>query len=177
MNKKALIEAALFMAAKPLSLEELAKIARASKEEVKEILMNLKKDMESEERGIYLVQLGERYKLYVKPQYVRFVRHLTPYSDMKKAHLRVLALVAYKNGITQSEIVKLIGNRTYEYVRELEERGLIRTEKRGKTKVLLPTKAFAEYFGFKTPEDVKAFFENVMKNEPAKSETKGDDSS
>ena len=162
MNKKALIEAALFMSSKPLSVEELAKIADSSEVEIKSILEELEKQFESPERGVYLIKTGNGFKLYVKPEYVRFVRHLTPYSDMKKGHLRVLALVAYKNGITQSEIVKVIGNRTYEYVRELVERGLIRAVKEGRTIKLLPTKEFANYFGLKTPEEAKKFFEGVI---------------
>ncbi|HIQ49951.1 MAG TPA: SMC-Scp complex subunit ScpB [Nanoarchaeota archaeon] len=162
MNKKALIEAALFMSTKPLSIKELTKIANSSEEEIKNILEELKKEFESPERGVHLIKMGNGYKLYVKPEYVRFVRHLTPYSDMKKGHLRVLALVAYKNGITQSEIVKVIGNRTYEYVRELIERGLIRAVKEGRTIKLLPTKEFANYFGLKTPEEAKKFFEGVI---------------
>ncbi len=162
MNLKALIEAALFMSAKPLSVEELSKISGADEENVLEILEKIKNDLENPERGIHLVRIGDKFKLYVKPEYVRFVRYLTPYSDMKKGLLRVLALVAYKDGITQSEIVKVIGNRTYEYVRELESRGLIRTVKQGRTKVLLPTKEFAEYFGLKSPEEAKRFFEGVI---------------
>lgn len=162
MNKKALIEAALFMSSKPLSLEEFMKITNSNEEEIKQILEELKRDYESEERGVHLIKIGEKFKLYVKPEYVRFVRHLTPYADMKKGLLRVLALVAYKNGITQSEIVKVIGNRTYEYVKELESRGLIKTVKQGRTKVLLPTKEFADYFGLKSPEEAKKFFEGVI---------------
>ncbi len=162
MNRKALIEAALFMSSRPLSAEELAKVSGASKEEVLSIIEELKKDLENPERGVHLIKIGEKFKLYVKPEYVRFVRHLTPYSDMKKGHLRVLALVAYKEGVTQSEIVKVIGNRTYEYVRELVERGLIKAVKQGRTKVLIPTKEFADYFGLKSPEEAKKFFEGVI---------------
>ncbi len=162
MNKKALLEAALFMSSKPLDVKELAKIANLSEEEVLKILEELKRDLESDERGIYLVRIGEKFKLYVKPEYVRFVRHLTPYSDMKKGLLRVLAVIAYKGEITQSEIVKVIGNRTYEYVRELEQRGLVKSVREGRTKKLVLTKAFADYFGLRSPEEAKKFFEGAL---------------
>ncbi len=165
MNKKALIEAALFMSVKPLSIEDLEKISNMKKEDVIAILEEIKKDYEKEDRGIHLLKIGDTYKFYVKPEYIRYVRHLTPYSDMKKGLLRVLALVAYKNGITQSDIVKVIGNRTYEYVKELENRRLIKTVKQGRTKVLVPTKEFAEYFGLKSPEEIKNFFKGVIDEE------------
>ncbi len=160
-NLKALIEAALFMSTKPLSIKELCRIARRSEEEVARALEEVKKELEKEEHGIYLVRIGDAFKLYVKPEYASFVRGLTPYSDMKKGLLRVLALVAYKNGITQSEIVKVIGNRTYEYVRELESRGLIKTVREGRTKKLVLTKAFADYFGLRSPEEARKFFEGA----------------
>ena len=172
MNKKALVEAALFISAKPLSAKDLANIINSSEEEVIKLVQQLEKDLASEERGVHIIRMGDKFKMYVKPEYIKFVRHLTPYSDMKKAHLRVLALVAYKQKITQAEIVKIIGNRTYEYVRELEQRGLIKSLKQGRTKVLVPTKVFAEYFGLKSPEEVKKFFEGVM-NENKRNDESG----
>jgi len=53
----------------------------------------------------------------------------------------------YHEPIKQSDIVKIIGNRTYEYTKELERRGFIKWEKQGRTKVLRLTPAFDEYFG------------------------------
>ncbi len=162
MHKKALLEAALFMSFKPLEIKEIAKILKSDEEEALRLLEELKKDLENEERGIYLVRLGDKFKLYVKPEYVRFVRHLTPYSDMKKGLLRVLALIAYKGEITQCEIVKVIGNRTYEYVRELEQRGFVKSVREGRTKKLVLTKAFADYFGLRSVHEAKKFFEGVV---------------
>ena len=121
----------------------------------------LKKELESEDRGIFLAETLQGFQLRVKPEYISKVRHLTPYQDLRRGLLRVLALVAYKQPITQSDIVKVIGNRTYEYIRELESRGLIRSVKQGRTKALIPTKEFADYFGLERPEDVKKIFEKV----------------
>jgi segregation and condensation protein B len=105
------------------------------------------------------------YQIRVKPELVSAVSNLTPYRDLGKGLLRVLALVAYKQPITQSEIVKVIGNRTYEYVKRLEERGLIKTMKHSRTKALVATKEFANYFGLENPEDAKKFFEDMEKEE------------
>lgn len=172
MNKKALIEAALFMANKPLTLKELIKIAGEEKS-AKTIIEELKKELAKEERGLILIESREGYQFRVKPEYVPLVRHLTPYQDLSKGLLRVLALVAYKQPITQAEIVKVIGNRTYEYIRELEDRGLIRTVKQSRTKALIPTKDFASYFGLEKPEDAKKFFEKI--NSETKNEAKAEE--
>jgi len=170
-NKKALIESALFMANEPLSLKELAQLAGDEKA-ARTAMDELKKELANEERGIILIESREGCQLRVKPEYVPMVRHLTPYQDLNKGLLRVLALVAYKQPITQSEIVKVIGNRAYEYVRDLEGRGLIRAVKQGRTKALIATKEFASYFGLEKPEDAKKFFEKInngMKKDVTKS--------
>ena len=56
----------------------------------------------------------------------------------------------------------MIGNRTYEYVKQLEQRGLIRTVKTGRTKALVATKEFASYFGLESEEDIKKFFDQMI---------------
>ncbi len=166
-SKKALIESALFMANEPLSLKELAQIAGDEKE-AKAAIEEIKKELAKEERGLVLIESREGCQLRVKPEYAPQVRHLTPYHDLSRGLLRVLALVAYKQPITQSEIVKVIGNRAYDYVKNLEGRGLIRAVKQGRTKALIATKEFASYFGLEKPEDAKKFFEKINGDTSAK---------
>jgi len=163
MNKKALLEAALFMTSNPLPVKNLSEILQCSEKEVEELLINIEKELSSEEHGLFLFRTKEGIHLRIKPEYISFVRHLTPYQDMNKGLLRVLALVAYKQPITQSEIVKVIGNRTYEYVKALENKGLIKTVKQGRTKALTATREFAEYFGLENPKDAKKLFEKTEK--------------
>lgn len=168
MNKKALLESTLFMANNPLTLKELSKILSVKEEKALILLEELKIRLQSEEHGIFLIQTKQGFQLKVKADYISKVRHLTPYQDLRRGLLRVLALVAYKQPITQSEIVKVIGNRTYEYVKNLESRGLIKTTKHGRTKALIPTKEFAEYFGLEKIEDAKKIFEEIGLKEEKK---------
>ena len=124
-------------------------------------MLEIKKDMQDSSHGVYVLETTQGFQIRVKPQYSQSVRRLTPYKDLGRGLLRVLALVAYKQPITQSEIVKVIGNRTYEYVKVLTDRGLIKAIKQSRTKALVPTKEFANYFGLENPDDVKKFFENM----------------
>jgi len=162
---KPAIEAALFMSSNPLSLEELSKILKRNEYEIKPIIEELKNELDQPSSGIHILETAAGYQLRVKPEFSQLVRNLTPYQDLSKGLLRVLAMVAYKQPITQSEIVKVIGNRAYEYVKKLEERGLIKTVKQSRTKALIATKEFAEYFGLESTEDIKKFFEEQMKEE------------
>jgi segregation and condensation protein B len=160
-NLRSLIEAALYMSNEPVSVEQMSKMFKADKEKIKEAVDELKKEMEDSGHGIYVLETTQGFQIRVKPQYAKSVRKLTPYKDLGRGLLRVLALVAYKQPITQAEIVKVIGNRTYEYVKVLTERGLIKAIKQSRTKALVPTKEFANYFGLENPEDVKKFFEDM----------------
>jgi len=162
---KSVIEAALYMSNEPISINQLSKMFKTEPEKIKEIIEEFKGELESSERGIYLIETSTGYQIRVKPQFAPLVRKLTPYKDLGRGLLRVLALVAYKQPITQAEIVKVIGNRTYEYVKRLEERGLIKTIKHSRTKALVPTKEFANYFGLEKPEDIKKFFEEMKEGE------------
>jgi len=147
-DKKALIEAALFMSENPLTIRELGKIANvSSKSEIKQILEELKKDLENSSRGITLALTGEGYQFQVKTKFANKVSNLTPYSDLNPGSLRALGIIALNQPITQADIVKIQGNKVYNYIKKLEKRGLIRTEKQGRTKILATTREFENYFG------------------------------
>lgn len=175
-NKKALLEASLFMANEPVSLQSLTKLLRCEADKVLELIKEMKKEFEQADHGVHLIKTPQGYQIKVKPEYAQFVRHLTPYQDLSRGFLRVLALVAYQQPITQSQIVKVIGNRAYEYIRALESRGLIKTAKQSRTKALFVTKGFANYFGLESTEDIKKFFNEMIgeKIETKKSEENED---
>jgi segregation and condensation protein B len=155
MNQKALLEAALFVSDEPLSLEKLSKIVGiGSTEEVKALLLKFQAELKTEERGIELVETPEGYELRVKPEYREKVVKLAPFADLSDGMMRTLAIVAAKQPVKQSLIVKYQGNKTYGYVVGLEEKGLIKTEKFGRTKLITTTPDFEKYFG-KSTEEIK----------------------
>jgi len=147
-DKKALIEAALFMSENPLSIKELSKICGiTSKEKIKQILDELKAELSDKSRGIDLVLTGDGYQFQVKTQFANKVSNLTPYSDLSSGTLRSLGIIALNQPISQSDIVKIQGNKAYNYIKTLEKKGLIRTEKHGRTKIITTTREFENYFG------------------------------
>jgi segregation and condensation protein B len=82
---------------------------------------------------------------------------------MPKAMLKVLALIAYEQPIKQSYIVKIRGNRVYEYLKRLEDMEFIERLEEGHTRIITTTEKFKRYFRIndakelvkKPPEDVK----------------------
>ena len=150
-KKLALIEAILFTTTEPLTFEEIQKLTKTRKDELEKIMAALNARYDSEESGIKISDIGG-YKLIVKTEYMSNVSTLTPHSDMSRGLLRVLSVIAYHEPIKQADIVKVIGNRTYEYVKELHEKGLIKIEKKSRTRILTTTPKFEEYFGTKKEE-------------------------
>jgi segregation and condensation protein B len=146
LQKLGLLEAMLFTTHEPLSMNELEKNLRMRKEDIEALLDMLKQKYSSGESGISLSEIGG-CRLVVKSDYVPKVSHLTPHADLSRGLLRVLAIIAYHEPISQSDIVKVVGNRTYEYVKQLEGHGLIKWEKKSRTKILTTTPSFEEYFG------------------------------
>ena len=141
----AIVEAVLFSTPKPLSVAEIAKISRINPDHIPHALELIEIRYQDAAHGIVLSRLGGNYKLSVKHDLARRVAGLTK-SELSRGLLRVLSLIAYNQPVSQSDIVKIIGNRTYEYVKELEKLGFVTSERKGKTKALSTTKAFAVYF-------------------------------
>ena len=162
-RKLALLEAILFTTTKPLSIEELHKSSRITVNEIQALLKEVEHKYSSPEHGVKLSTIGG-YRLMVKEEFVDKVSHLTPHADLSRGLLRVLSIIAYHEPVPQSDIVKIIGNRTYEYVKELEQRGLVKSEKRSRTKMLSTTPQFEEYFGSRKDEIKKVFEETKEEN-------------
>jgi len=157
----ALLEAVLFTTSEPLTLDELQKTLKLRKETLEKMIARLREKYASPEHGMRLSEAGG-YRLIVKEDYVEKVSHLTPYADLSRGLLRVLSIIAYHEPIKQSDIVKVVGNRTYEYVKELEERRLVHGERKSRTKMLSTTQHFEEYFGTKK-EEIKNVFKQMEK--------------
>jgi segregation and condensation protein B len=147
MPEKALIEAALFVSDKPLTIEKLAAMVKMDPEEVKMYLIRLQTDYRIEDRGFELVETPEGYELRVKPEYRDRVARLAPFADLSEGMMRTLAIIAAKQPVKQSLIVKYQGNKSYAYIANLETKGLIKTEKYSRTKICTTTPEFEKYFG------------------------------
>ncbi len=147
-EKKALIEAALFMSPNPLGIDKIAKISELDLPSTVKLLDELMGDFNSENRGIEIVRLeGGKYRMQVKDGYLDKVKDFAVDIEMSKALLRTLAVIAFKQPITQSVVVKVRGNKAYEHIKELVDRGFVKTRKFRNTLLLETTKKFDEYFG------------------------------
>lgn len=153
---KTLIEAALFIAGRPLSLAELKELTKLDEPAINSLINEMSSDYDS--HSFKIMKNNDLFELRVKTEHSKKVMHLAPNQDFSRGLLQTLAVIAYKNPIKQSVVIKIRGNRCYDHMVELEKRGLIKREPWGHTNKISITNHFLEYFGLETPEDVKTAF-------------------
>ena len=77
MNLKAVLEGILFIVGdEGTTIEEMASILSVNNDDVKQLLMELKKDYESEDRGLRISYLGNAFKLTTKEEHKEYYEKL-----------------------------------------------------------------------------------------------------
>lgn len=171
IEDKALVEAALFVAGRPLSVRELSKaLGIKSHDYLEKLIELLAAEYVERKSAIEIVRvLGDKYVLQLKQEYSQRVLHLMPRPDLRTGELKTLALIAYLQPIEQSKLIKLRGSQAYEHVKHLLSMGLIYAEPYERTKILGTTPKFAELYGFpeNDPVLIKESFKKVIHSEYA----------
>jgi segregation and condensation protein B len=145
----ALLEAALYVAGRPLDLKVLGSILKTrSKRKVQRLARMLMKEYESRNTALEILELkDERFVLQLKAEYTPQVRRLVKRPLLSTGPLKTLAYIAYKQPVSQMRVIAVRGRHAYAHIKQLEEMGLITREKSGRSSVLRTTSYFADYFG------------------------------
>ncbi|MEA3343973.1 MAG: SMC-Scp complex subunit ScpB [archaeon] len=155
-DKKKLIEAALFIAARPMTLAELYHVVSVPKPQIKKLLKEMEKEYEN--HSLCVRERDGYFELHIKDEYKTHVEHLAPEKDFSKATLQTLSLIAYHNPTRQSFVIETRGNRAYDHIKELASRGFIRLEPEGHTNRIHVTKKFLDYFNLTSQKELKEYF-------------------
>jgi len=168
----ALIEAALYVAGRPLDLKTLGSVIKThSKRRVQELARALMKDYQSRETALELLELeDERFVLQLKKDYTPHVQRLAMRPLLSKGPLKTLSYIAYRQPVPQPQVIDVRGEHAYDHIRQLEELGLIVRERTGRTKMIETTEFFADYFGLShdsrtMKRQLKTIFEEFAKPE------------
>jgi|Deesub1362A_J573_1020465.scaffolds.fasta_scaffold00292_30 segregation and condensation protein B len=158
---KKIVEAVLFSSSDPVSVTKISKVTKIDAGHVQKVINLLIEEYSARESSIEIIELGSKYIMRVKPSYYPYVEKFME-KDLDRGTLRTLAVIALKQPILLSKLAKIRGNKCYGHVKKLEELGLIKGNKKGRSKLLSTTKQFSDYFGLKSnsPEDIKAFLKN-----------------
>src|SRR3989344_3949072 len=145
------VEAALFIAGRFMTLQELVALTDVNPILLKRILEDL--GDRYKDSGIEVIQRDNLWKMDVSQEYVWMVNKLaTGSSEFSKAEQETLAIIAYKQPIKQSVLVKIRGNKAYDHIKRYVEMGLINKKKSGHTAELTLNERFHEYFHVNTKE-------------------------
>jgi segregation and condensation protein B len=167
----ALIEAALYVAGRPLDLKTLSSLIEPrSKRKAEYLAENLIEDYRKRDTCLEILKLDDhRFVLQLKPEYTPRVRKLSLRPLLPLGPLKTLSYIAYRQPILQSQVIDVRGEHAYGHLKELEDQGLIIRERVGKSKMIRTTEFFADYFGLShdlrtMKRQLKSTFENLAKS-------------
>ncbi len=140
------VEAAVFLANREVSLKELAEITGKPPRIVREALERIAKDYEARASPVELLLKDDFAVLQVKPAYLTVVGGLSKKSDLSRKSTRILALIAKKGKMLQKELQNYFRGEIYEYVSELRDAGYVESTRQGNTRLLRPARKFYEEF-------------------------------
>jgi segregation and condensation protein B len=169
LRLQAALEALLFSSDQPLPLTLLAESLDAAPDQVSEALRSLERAYHEREAGVELREIAGGWMLITAPEHAEWVGRLLRGKKkmrLSRAALEALAIIAYKQPVTKSEVEAIRGVDTTGVLATLLERNLVTI--RGRSKVvgrpLLygTTPEFLDYFGLKDlaelprPEELRA---------------------
>ena len=156
-ERRALLEAIVYVAEEPLTLEQIAGGLQLPPEVVKNDLDAMISEYTRPTRGIEIRMIAGGYKMSTKAEHhesVRgFVKTLRPKLKLSLPALETLAVIAYKQPITVPEIQAIRGVNVTGVIHTVLNRKLITTAGRkkviGKPMLYRTTKEFLIQFGLK----------------------------
>ncbi len=166
------LEALLFAAGEPLTVAQIAEIMQLDKPQVWELLTLLEESCNEEKRGLCLRKVAGGYQLCAKPQHYELLKQLEKVQEVKlsAAAMETLAIVAFKQPVTRSEMEAIRGVKVDGVVNTLLDYGLIceagRKDTLGHPILYATTDKFLLTFGLNSLKDLPAMPEEDGSGEP-----------
>jgi segregation and condensation protein B len=173
------IEALIFASDKPLTSLELTEFVntalgfiddRAELYQVESAITGIREKYDSEFYAFELKQSGGGWQFLTKPEYHKTIALINGDKFIKRlsaAALETLAIIAYKQPITKSEIESIRGVNCDYAVQKLLEKDLVIISGRnedavGKPLIYATSKSFMDYFGINSADELPAISEVAM---------------
>ena len=141
------IEAVFFVSGRYLSMQDLISLSDLNPLIIRELIEKLQDRYNKSDSAIEIVEKNNLWKMDVKPEYQYIINKLaTGSTEFAKAEQETLAIIAYKQPIKQSVIIKIRGNKAYDHIKKFNDLGLIKKKKFGHTYELNLSDDFYDYF-------------------------------
>ena len=148
-----LAEALIFAADGPIKAERMAEALDVPLADIREAIESLEVDYAERPRGFFLQEVAGGYQLRSRPEYAEYLRKLgrsRPFRFSRPA-LESLAIIAYRQPVTRSEVEYLRGVDSGSVLKTLLEKRLVRIlgkkDVPGKPMIYGTTREFLELFG------------------------------
>lgn len=144
-----LIEAALFVAGRPLDLNEICSVINSrSKKRAQQLVREIMQEYGARNNALEILELkDERYVLQLKSEFTPLVKKLVNRPLLSSGPLKTLSYIAYRQPISQKRVIEVRGQHAYGHIKMLREMDLIVPERSGRSILLRTTDYFADYFG------------------------------
>ena len=158
---KSALETMMFIWGEPLEVKDAASVLEADRDVIRELFRELMTEYEQEGRGIRIREAGDAFSFVTHIENDLFVKKLcTPVRirRLSQAALEVLAIIAYRQPVTRSEIDSIRGIKSERVIDGLIDKGLIevsgRSEGVGRPLIYVTTREFLKKFGFASLKDL-----------------------
>ncbi len=158
----AIVEALIFSSETPLTPQRIREIlTNLSVRDIRRFVSNLNQQYRKQGRSFEIREIAGGFQMFTLPEYAPYVEKLYENKQRNRLSakaLETLAIIAYKQPITRSEIEEIRGVNVDGVVRTLLSRNLItiagRAEAPGSPFLYKTTKKFLEYFGLNSLSDL-----------------------
>ena len=158
---KSALETMMFMWGEPLEVKDAAEVLEADKNVVRGLFRELQAEYEQEGRGIRIREVDDAFGFITLAENDLFLKKLcTPVRvrRLSQAALEVLAIIAYRQPVTRSEIDSIRGIKSERVIDGLMDKGLVevsgRSEGVGRPLIYATTREFLKKFGFSSLKDL-----------------------
>lgn len=172
-QRKAVLEALLFVAGEAVPAASLAKSADVSEKEVVQLILELAADYRQRGAGLVIRQIEDSFQIVTNPefgQWVKRFRNVNVSTKLSQPALETLAIIAYKQPITRVEIDQLRGVNSDGAIKTLLEKRLIKIvgkkEVPGRPFLYATTKDFLQYFGLSSLSELPSI-PDILRDEAA----------
>src|SRR5712692_545663 len=165
------IEAALYSAGRPLTVEELIKASGTeSRTKTLTLMTSLVKKVKSAFKAIEISSLPDgSYVFQLKPEFNTVIRKYASKPLLPTATLKTLSYIAYMQPVSSKRLVEVRGSGVYLHLRLLQQLDYIDHQNVGRLKIYNTTEKFQKYFGIQGDKDLlkqKLFTKVRSSNQP-----------
>lgn len=170
---KAIIQAIIYVADEPVSVEQFLEVfPEEPPEQLRLALQGAQADFNQAQRALEIREIAGGYRLSTRPEHHECIRaylRTKPSARLSLAALETLAVIAYKQPVTVPEILQIRGVKSTSAIKTLLEKKLVAPKGRknvvGRPMMYGTSKEFLTHFGLKDLTDLPTLeeFEELSK--------------